>query len=127
MQPHEVLERGAKGQVVALKESKGRCPAREFLARLDKQAKGQFRAAFQRLVTTGTLKSPERYRRLEVPGKPPVFEIKAPAGPGWRLYVIREGDIWIATHGAKKPSDRKVAREADRARTMHRECWNGHV
>lgn len=74
-----------------------------------------------RLAEVGWLRSPEFMRRLQVPGEPPVEEIKAHSGPGYRLYVIKEGINWVATHGRKKPKDRRVKREAERSRQIYEE------
>lgn len=53
---------------------------------------------------------------VECKGDPVVHEIKVHHGPGYRLYVIRHGRDWIATHGRKKPRDKHVCKEAKRAR-----------
>lgn|GEM_PF-2123461 len=112
------LASGAKGVIVGVRLPSGRCPARDFLESLDNQAQAQFKARFERLTSVGFLRNPESIRPLEVPGAPKVWEIKAPAGPGWRLYVIREQTTWVATHGKAKPPNKKVSGEARRARNI---------
>jgi len=61
---------------------------------------------------------------LEVPGAPKVWEIKVPAGPGWRLYVVREQATWVATHGNAKPPNKKVSGEVRRARNIFKNWTN---
>lgn len=58
-------------------------------------------------------------RELQCGSGEKVHEIKVPSGPGYRLYVIRSGPDWLATHGSKKPRKSKVCAEASRAREIH--------
>jgi putative component of toxin-antitoxin plasmid stabilization module len=79
----------------------------------------QFKARFEAIAAVGTLRTPEMGRWIEGSGKPKIFEIKVDHGPGYRLYAIRHGKDWFVTHGSKKPKDRRVAHEAERARDIY--------
>jgi putative component of toxin-antitoxin plasmid stabilization module len=116
-----VLQTGSRSRVLGIRRSDRTCPAEQFLAELEPRAQAEFKARLERLTEAGWLKSPNLMRRLEVPGAPPVYEVKAHSGPGWRLYVIKRGVDWVATHGRRKPSDRKVRQEAERAREIYGE------
>lgn len=117
---HEVLEQGPRCKLFAVRLPDGTCPASEFLTGLDGHAQAEFKARLGRLTQVGWLRSPELMRRLEVPGTPSVHEVKAHRGRGFRLYLIQHGADWMATHGRPKPSDRRVAAEAERARELVR-------
>lgn len=99
----------------------GTCPAEEFLAGLDTRPQAKFKALLERLTVVGWLRSPELFRDLEVAGEPKVWEVKAHTSPGFRLYLIRSGSDWLATHGGPKPSDRRLKVEVRRARTIYTE------
>lgn len=114
----ELLPAGPKGAIWAVELEGGSCPAEDFLKSLERRAQAQFMARFEALSQTGTLRTPDFMRVLQVPGSPKVYEIKVNHGPGWRLYLIRLGTSWYATHGCKKPKDRKVAKEAEKARDV---------
>jgi len=85
------------------------------------RARAQFRAALERLGDTGTLRNPDVLRRIQAEGEPPVYEVKAHDGPGWRLYGVPVGDTWYFTHGRKKPKDNAVSAEAKKARRIYSE------
>lgn len=121
-QSSRILEQGDRGEVIALELPDTTCPAEEFLSGLGSRPQAQFKAALQRLTQAGWLRSPERMRLLEVGGEPKVWEIKAHDGPGYRLYVIRRQTTWVATHGSRKPSDKRVPNEVRRARELY-ERW----
>lgn len=113
-----ILEHGDHGQVVGCELHDGSCPAEEFPAGLETRPQAQFKAALERLTQVGWLRNPELMRELQVPGEPPIWEIKAHAGRGFRLYVVRRQTDWIATHGGPKPPDRRVPAQVRRARTI---------
>lgn len=119
-----VLASGHALTLYAVVNESGGCDAEDWLAELPTQAQVQFKARFDRLTEVGRLGGYEQMHQLDCKGDPPVFEIKAPHGPGYRLYVMRLGRNWIATHGRKKPKDRKVCIEATRARTAF-EAYEG--
>lgn len=96
------------------------CLASAWLDGLPLQPQAQFRARLDRLTEVGFLRSPEEMRPLQCNGEPPVHEIKTRSGH--RLYVIRSRQDWVATHGAVKPSDRKVCAQAERARGIWKEA-----
>jgi putative component of toxin-antitoxin plasmid stabilization module len=98
----------------------GVCHADEWLRGLCDQAQAQFRARFERLTTVGYLRSPQEWRHLGSG----VHEIKVRAGPGYRLYVVQQQRDWVATHGRKKPSDRKVPKEVSKARQIFNRYQN---
>lgn len=96
-------------------------PALAFLESLPDRAKAQFKARFEQIVEVGSLRTPEQFRVIRDEGHPAVGEIKAPFGPGYRLYAVREGTTWCLLTGAVKPSDRQVIGNAAEARRMYRE------
>ncbi|MFD7843597.1 hypothetical protein ACFV4K_11780 [Nocardia sp. NPDC059764] len=108
----EVLYEGAALTLYGLVKDEV-CEASRWLAGCDKRTKAQFAARFERLTTVGYLRSPEEMRQLQCTVEPPVSEIKTQSGH--RLYVIRHNKDWVATHGEKKPSDRKVCDQAKKA------------
>lgn len=112
-----LAEGGCSGVVLA----NGTCPAEEFLAGLDARALAQIDARLGRLTEVGWLRSPDLFRELKVAGQPKVWEVKAHAGRGHRLYLIRHGTDWIATHGGPKPPDRRVTAEVRRSRDIYLE------
>lgn len=71
------------------------------------------------------LRIPQSYRILTSKGLPRVSEFKVGCGPGYRLYAIVSGNHIFVTHGAKKPKDKLVADEIDRARGMLSEWQQG--
>lgn len=96
----------------------GRCPAEEFLAGLDARALAQIDALLGRLTEIGWLRSPELFRDLQVAGEPKVWEVKSHSGRGHRLYLIRYGTDWLATHGGPKQPDKRLKVEVRRARDV---------
>ncbi len=96
-------------------DDNGDCGVKAWLTGLPIQAQVQFRARLERLAEIGHLRSPEEMRRLQCAGEP-VSEIKVRSG--YRLYTLPHGEDWVGTHGAKKPPDRKVCRQADIAREI---------
>ena len=96
----------------------GTCDADVFLGKLDVRAQVKFQARFERLTEIGYLRSPDEMRNLQVPGQPDVHEIKVHYGPGYRLYIIRLGIDWMATHGCEKPKNRHVPAQAEKARDI---------
>lgn len=118
---HAELAIGTWGRIIGVRLRDGSCPAEDFLTGLDAAGQAQFRARFERLTAVGHLRSPDQFRQLQVEGLPKVYEIKAPAGPAWRLYVVPVKRDWIATHGCRKPKDKRVSIEVARAREIFRE------
>ncbi|MBS9534345.1 hypothetical protein KIH27_12190 [Mycobacterium sp. M1] len=117
---HRVLHTGPKLTIYAAIGPTGGCEAEAWLAALADRAKAQFLARFERLAEIGFLRSPEEMRELQCGSGEKVHEIKVPFGPGYRLYVIRVGRDWLATHGTTKPRDARVCTEATRARDIYR-------
>lgn len=111
------LQSGAACTLYAVGTPGGESEARNFLASLDQIPQVQFQARFERLTAIGYLRSPDEMRELHIAGQPPVHEIKTRSG--YRLYVIRKGSNWIATHGAKKPKDKQVGKQVQRARDIY--------
>lgn len=116
-----MLEAGARHRVLAIVTSEDLCPADDFLASLRDRAQAQFKARFEAYAAVGHLRAPEFYRVLRPAGEPTVAEIKIHDGPGYRLYVIRQGLNLVATHGGAKPKKNRVSREVELARAMYKE------
>lgn len=118
----ELIRSGIKAAVVAVVRVDGSCPAREFL---DEVRVAQLETRIEFLCATGTLKTPEYFRRLDVDDKkPPVWEIKADKGPGYRLYGVRLGPKLVLTHGTtKKKGTKAVQAEVVKARVIFEE-WS---
>jgi hypothetical protein len=113
------LKGGAALTLYAVVNEDGVCGAEEWLAGLSTGAQGQFMACFEQLTAVGFLRGEERMHPTKGSGAPVVQEIKVHDGPGYRLYVIKQGRDWVATHGCKKPRNNKqVAREAKKARDI---------
>jgi putative component of toxin-antitoxin plasmid stabilization module len=117
------LQAGQRLRVLALRND-DHCPAEVFLKDLDSRAQSAFQAKLEHLCDIGYLRAPEHMRELHVPGAPPVFEIKIDNGPGYRLYVIRCGRDWVATHGERKPKDKQIKVNVRKARQAFDE-WGG--
>lgn len=83
----------------------------DWLRGLEMQAQVQFRARMRKLSSAGRLRSPHEWRHLG----DGVYELKVDAGPGYRLYALRDGSDWTCTHGTKKPKPKKVQAEVARA------------
>lgn len=114
----KVLTRGRSCSLYGAVIEGGVCEAEDFLAALGPRQQAQFQARIERLTEIGFLRSPEEMRQLRVDGDPPIHEIKVHAGPGYRLYVVRYGTDWVATHGREKPKGKKVPAEVKRAREI---------
>lgn len=115
---HLVLCEGGGRRIWGVRGSDGVCGAEVFIIGLPVGARLDFRKIMDRLVTVGRITNTEVFRRLQSPGRPPVWEMKSFEGPGYRLYCIQEGTDWWVTHGSKKPKDRRVGNEVARARDI---------
>lgn len=103
---------------MAVRLADGSLPALDFLNSIEPRAQQAFRALFQRQVGMGVLLSEERFRFLDHKD-PRVVEWKVHSPRALRLYGIRQGSIWYATHGSIKAGEvRGVKREVKRARTI---------
>lgn len=78
------------------------------------------KARLDMLANKGFLKVPENFRRLEGSGSSVVYEIKH-VPHNLRLYVLKRGNTYYATHGSLKPKRRQVATEVARAQKIYRE------
>jgi len=116
----EVVYEGSALNVYGAVNTDDECPVVDWLASLDNRSQAQFISRFKRLTTIGFLRSPEEMRILQCPGEPPVHEIKVRTGH--RMYVVKNEPDWVATHGAKKPPDRRVCKEAQHAREVWKEA-----
>lgn len=116
------LYAGAHGKVMAVRLVDGSLPALDFLKSLPESAQVTFRVLFARQLDHGVLLAKERFRMLTTDTKDPrVYEWKVHSPKAWRLYGIKDGTTWYATHGAPKPGDKGVKREVKRARTIFEE------
>jgi putative component of toxin-antitoxin plasmid stabilization module len=102
---------------------KGVCEVYDWLTGLDDAAQTAFLSRFEHLCEVGRLRSPGHWRQLDAG----VFEIKVHCGPGYRLYMLRDGNNFIATRGCKKPKDGKVGAEVRRARGIFSTYRGGEV
>jgi putative component of toxin-antitoxin plasmid stabilization module len=99
----------------------GVCEVEQFLAALPARAKAQFKSRFEHYCAVGYLRNPDQMRKLQCDeDKPPVHEMKIPDGPGYRLFGIVEDNLFVATHGAKKPKESTLKKHAKRARDAYR-------
>ncbi|MFL0158588.1 hypothetical protein [Mycobacteroides chelonae] len=97
----------------------GVCDVEQFLSALPDRAKAQFKARFERYCQVGHLRSPDEWRRLQADDERPlVYELKISHGPGYRLFGIVEGRVFVATHGVKKPKESDLKRHAKKAREV---------
>lgn len=119
----ELIRSGIRAAVVAVIRADGSCPAKEFL---DEVKIAQLEMRIESFCAMGTLRTPEAFRRLDVDDrKPAIWEIKSDKGPGYRLYGVRLGQRFVATHGTpKRKGTRAVRIEVERARTIYEE-WKG--
>jgi len=97
------------------------CDVAVWLESLDAAAQTAFRGRFEHLCDVGQLRSPGSWRALDQG----VFEVKVHAGPGYRLYMLRDGNDFTATHGREKPKDKKVPAEVAKARRVFDEYRKG--
>lgn len=97
------------------------CDVSVWLESLDDAAQTAFRGRFEHLCDVGRLRSPGSWRALDKG----VFEVKVHAGPGYRLYMLRDGSDFTATHGREKPKDRKVPAEVEKAKRIFDEHRKG--
>lgn len=97
------------------------CDVAVWLESLDDAAQSAFKSRFEHLCDVGRLRSPGSWRALDKG----VFEVKVHAGPGYRLYMLRDGNDFMATHGRVKPKPNRVAAEVKKARRMFDEYLKG--
>ena len=114
-----MLESGNKGRVVGVVLADGSCPAYTFLKDLQLP---EFKSRMKVFCERGTLKNPQLMRELTTDKKDPsISEIKVDAGQGWRLYGVRRGSLFVATHGGAKPKPNRVKAEVEKARRIYEE------
>lgn len=107
--------------VVSAVNRNGRSEAEEFIAALPLRFQARYQRYFEWLRDGHRIKSPENQRHLKsVPEKGlTVEELKVDK---YRLYVIRDGARWCATHGRKKPNDNRVPTEIGLALAIYEDC-----
>lgn len=104
----------------------GSCPAGEFFDGLDARAKAKMSGVMERLAAVGKIANSEAMHKVSSPGSA-VYELKVHDGPGYRMYGCYRGkNRFLVTHGRKKPSNKEVAGEAKRARSMIEEWVDQH-
>jgi putative component of toxin-antitoxin plasmid stabilization module len=106
-----IIFEGEALTLYAVESKEGVCEVDDWLDALEDRAFAAFEARFTHLCAIGHLRATEQWRYLD----DDVFEIKVHTGPGYRLYMLRDGNDFTATHGRKKPDDRKVKRETKKA------------
>jgi putative component of toxin-antitoxin plasmid stabilization module len=100
----------------------GACPTLDFLNDLSPKASTKMKATIEKLIQDGQITNREIFRKLQIDGQPAVWEMKVHEGPGYRLFCIQSGTDWYATHGCRKPSDRRLPFEVGAARKCFGEC-----
>ena len=116
-----MLWKHGERRILSVRRSTGVCEAKEFYDRLPLRARLDFDKIMSRLTEFGRITNQERFRRLEAPGQPTVWEMKSHEGPGYRIFCIQDRLDWWATHGRKKPKDRQISNEVNRAREIFAE------
>lgn len=109
------------GNVVAAVQANGRSKAEEFVHSLPIKFQARYQRYFEWLRDGHRIKSPENQRHLRtVPDRGlHVEELKVDK---YRLYIVRDGARWCATHGRKKPSDSRVSAEIEIALDIYEDC-----
>ena len=97
--------------------------AAEFLLSCDARVQARFRRYLTRIKDGQSIKSPEAIRHLRTVSSGSlagarVYELKVHDGPGWRLYIVKYHSRWYVTHGRKKPKDKLVPAEIEKALTI---------
>jgi putative component of toxin-antitoxin plasmid stabilization module len=106
---------------LGVRRSTGVCEVKEFYDALPPKARVDFKKIMSRLTEFGRITNKEMFRSLDVPGQPKVWEMKSHEGPGYRIFCIRDGLDWWATHGRKKPKDKQIPNEVSKAREVFAE------
>ncbi|WP_172592119.1 hypothetical protein [Subtercola boreus] len=98
--------------VLAIVQLSGRCDAWDYIDGLADQAKAHFQRYFEYLAEGKHIRSPEKMRHLATDSMGnEVHELKVHLNGGSRVYVVKHGDRWFATHGSRKPKDSRVPTE----------------
>lgn len=99
----------------------GKDEADEFLRTISTADQAKFDRYLRYLRDGHHVRSPENMRHIKGVTDPAqkgaeVHELKVHRNGGLRLYLVKFGDRWYATHGVmKKPSDKDVPKHAKRA------------
>jgi hypothetical protein len=118
-----VLRAGVKAVVVGVVLQDGTCPAKEFL---DELQAPQFEARMEAFGAMGTLRVTEQLNKASSEGRPIVWEIKAEKHHvAYRLYGVRVGAKFVATHGSVKRKPNVLKQEVAKAREIYTE-WKKH-
>lgn len=103
--------------------AKGGCQVDAFLEGLPGPVQTAFRGRFEHLCDVGRLRSPGSWRQLD----DGIFEVKVDKGPGYRIYMLRDGNDFTATHARKKPKDNKVPGEVKKANNIFTKYQAGEL
>ena len=99
----------------------GGCDAKDFIQGLDKQFRARYQRYLQRLRDGIGIQAPQKIRRLSQSGTEPlVYELKVDK---YRLYVVKFGGRWFATHGREKPKNNQVKNEIEKSIAIF---WEGN-
>jgi putative component of toxin-antitoxin plasmid stabilization module len=115
---HVVLWEHGGRRILGVRGSDGACEAETFITGLPLKARLDFEKIMSRLTEFGRISNTEFFRRIAAPGQPTVWEMKSHDGPGYRLFCIQDRMDWWATHGRKKPKDKQILNEVNKAREI---------
>src|SRR5699024_3856595 len=91
----------------------------EFIRTLNERDLAKFRRYLTYLRDGLQVKSPDNMRHIKVADPEglgaEVHELKIHRNGGLRLYIVRYGERWFVTHGAKKPKGNQVPKQAKKA------------
>lgn len=102
--------------ILGIERYPGRCDAVEFIGSLAPRYQARYQRLLEYLRDGRRIKNPENRRDLDNQNGHLLIELKVDV---YRLYLIQDGRFWFLTHGRKKPTNRQVAREIDKARRIH--------
>lgn len=107
----EVLQEGARRDVVYAQAADGSRPAKTFYASLNNQDRMSFASLFELMAEHGAITNPEKFRSNigkfccqigHVTRKGGIAEFKIHHGSGQRILAYRDGRQWVLVSGFPK-------------------------